>query len=72
MASIEGKTVVFTGLVAGLQKYQVLNLLEGLGGDIRTKVSHQTDVLVVGGTPGLKTQQKAEAFGIPIVKFSDL
>ena len=37
-------------------KYQVLNLLEELGGDVRTKVSHQTDVLVVGGTPGIKPE----------------
>jgi len=70
--SIDGKRVVFTGVVQGLQKYQVLNMLEELGGEIRTKVSHQTDVLVVAGTPGLKTQQKAEAFGIPVVKFADL
>lgn len=70
--TIEGKRVVFSGLVSGLQKYQVLTLLNDLGAEVRTKISNQTDLLVIGGTPGLKTHKKAVAFGIPVVKFADL
>jgi len=50
----------------------VSHLLEELGGEIRTKVSNTTEVLVIAGTPGVKTTQKAEALNIPIIKFADL
>lgn len=63
--NFEGLHFVLTGTLAGLTRNEAKKLIEDAGGDITGSVSHQTDAVIVGVSPGSK-YDKALKLGIPI------
>ncbi len=67
---LEGLTIVITGSLPGRTRREASRALEEAGASVTSSVSGNTDVLVVGETPGSKLQE-AEAEGVRIVRMED-
>jgi len=61
-----GKTFVFTGALASLDRKEAESLVKSLGGKASSSVSKKTDYVVVGDSPGSK-YDKAVELGITIL-----
>jgi DNA ligase (NAD+) len=57
--ALAGKTVVFTGTLAGLTRAEAKRLVEAQGGRVASSVSSKTDFLVQGSGGGGKAKQAA-------------
>jgi DNA ligase (NAD+) len=68
--TLEGKTFVITGTLAGFAREEAKNLIEKLGGKVSSSVSRQTDFLIVGESPGSKLD-KARELGVTILNEAD-
>lgn len=66
----EGKTVVFTGTLAGTTRAEAKKLVEDRGGRVSSSVSVKTDFLVQGGKPGSKAK-KAAGIGVRVLLEED-
>ncbi|MGC4117395.1 MAG: hypothetical protein QM765_23110 [Myxococcales bacterium] len=62
---VKGKTVVVTGVLAGLKRPEAEAALTALGAKVAGSVSSKTDILFVGAQAGSKLA-KAEELGITI------
>lgn len=65
-----GKTVVVTGSIPGLTRFEVQMKVESIGAKASTSVSKKTDYLIVGEKAGSKLE-KAKAFGVPCLSWDD-
>ena len=61
-----GKTVVFTGGLAGYSRDQVKQLVERQGGQVSSSVSKKTSFVVAGTDPGSKLDQ-ARKLGVRVL-----
>jgi DNA ligase (NAD+) len=68
--TLEGKTFVITGTLAGFSREEAKELIENLGGKVSSSVSGQTDFLIVGESPGSKLD-KARELGVSIINEGD-
>ncbi|WP_408636182.1 NAD-dependent DNA ligase LigA [Nocardioides mangrovicus] len=64
--TLEGKTVVVTGSLAGFSRDQAKEAILVRGGKASSSVSKKTDYVVVGDSPGSKAD-KAEQLGVPVL-----
>ncbi|MBW1861830.1 MAG: NAD-dependent DNA ligase LigA [Deltaproteobacteria bacterium] len=64
---IEGKSFVITGTLDSLKRSEAKKLITIKGGRLASSVSHNTDYLVVGASPGSKLQ-KARDLGVAILQ----
>lgn len=69
--SLEGKTFVITGTLAGLSRSEAGALITSYGGKVSSSVSKNTDYLLAGSDGGSKLQ-KAEKLGVPIISLDDI
>jgi len=58
--------LVLTGELSGLSREQVKQLIRERGGDVASSVSQNTDLVVVGETPGSK-YDRAKELGVKII-----
>ena len=65
-AALSGKTVLFTGTLAGMSRGEAARLAEAAGADVVSGVSRKLDFLVVGEAPGSKLE-KARNLGVAIL-----
>ena len=70
MGILENKRFVITGKLDNFSRSEITKVIKDLGGAITSKVSAQTDYLLVGIDPGSKLQQ-ATQLEIPIINESD-
>ena len=63
--NFNGLHFVLTGTLESLTRNEAKKLIEDAGGDITGSVSHQTDAVIVGVSPGSK-YDKALKLGIPV------
>ncbi len=63
---LSGKTFVFTGTLATLERSVAQEMARSQGAQISSSVSKNTDYVVVGSDPGSKAE-KAEALGVTIL-----
>ena len=70
MGILENKRFVITGKLDNFSRSEITKVIKDLGGAITSKVSAQTDYLIVGIDPGSKLQQ-AKQLEIPIINESD-
>jgi DNA ligase (NAD+) len=69
--TLEGKTLVITGMMEGMGRNEMKALIQSRGGKVTSAVSSKTDYLVAGENAGSKLS-KAEALGIQILSQADL
>ncbi len=62
---ITNKKFVITGTISEYTRDEIKNILESYGGNVSTSVSKNTDVLIMGESPGSK-KEKAEKLKITI------
>ena len=62
---ITNKKFVITGTIESYTRDEIKNILESFGGNVSTSVSKNTDVLIMGESPGSK-KEKAEKLRITI------
>jgi DNA ligase (NAD+) len=60
---LDGKAVVFTGVLESYPRQKATEAIEALGGRVTSSVSKKTDYVIVGSAPGA-TFTKAQALGI--------
>ncbi len=65
-SALTGKTVVFTGELAGFSRSQAEDLVRRAGGNLSSAVSKNTDFVVAGENPGSK-YDKARKLGVKII-----
>ena len=65
--TLEGRTVVVTGTLAGYQREEAAEAITLRGGKSPGSVSKKTTALVVGDSPGASKLTKAESLGVPII-----
>lgn len=63
---VAGKTFVVTGTLHAMKRPEARELITGNGGRLASSISHSTDYLVSGESPGAKLQ-RAKDFGITIL-----
>lgn len=63
---LRGKSIVVTGTLSGYARDEIESLIRELGGSAASSVSKNTDLLVVGESPGSKLD-KARKLGIKIM-----
>ena len=66
VATLEGKTFVFTGALKRFSRNEGERMVENLGGRAASSVSKKTDFVVVGDSPGSKAQ-KAKELGVTLI-----
>lgn len=64
--ALAGKTFVFTGTLAAMNREEAEAAVARLGGKVANSVSKKTSYVVVGAEPGSK-RDKAETLGVPVV-----
>ncbi len=64
--TLEGKTLVVTGSLAGFSRDGAKEAIVARGGKATSSVSKKTDYVVVGDSPGSKAD-KAEQLGVPVL-----
>jgi DNA ligase (NAD+) len=69
--SLSGKTVVLTGILAGISREDASARLVAAGAKISGSVSKKTDYLVVGESPGSKLD-KARDLGVRVVTWEEM
>ena len=57
---------MFTGELSAMSRDEAKEKIRGLGGDITSSVSKETDFVVVGKEPGSK-YEKAKRLGVKII-----
>lgn len=62
-----GKTVVITGIIEGLSRNEIKEMVEKMGGKVSSSVSKKTDFVIVGENPGSK-YDKAVELGIKMLR----
>ena len=65
--TLEGKTVVVTGTLAGYSRDEAAVAIKSRGGKNPGSVSKKTTAVVVGESPGASKLTKAEEAGVPII-----
>lgn len=60
---LEGETVVVTGIVEGLKRWEVESVVIEAGGVAGDTVTSKTTLLVIGDRPGKAKVAKASEFG---------
>lgn len=65
--ALAGETVVVTGVVEGLKRWEVDSCIVEAGGIAGDGVTQDTTLLVVGDRPGATKQNKARELGIPTI-----
>jgi DNA ligase (NAD+) len=65
--TLEGRTVVVTGTLAGYSREEAAAAIVERGGKSPGSVSKKTLALVVGDSPGASKLTKAESLGVPIL-----
>ncbi len=65
--TLEGRTVVVTGTLAGYGREEAAEAITLRGGKSPGSVSKKTTALVVGDSPGASKLTKAESLGVPII-----
>jgi DNA ligase (NAD+) len=65
--TLEGRTVVVTGTLAGYSREEAEDAILARGGKSPGSVSKKTLALVVGDSPGASKLTKAESLGVPIL-----
>jgi DNA ligase (NAD+) len=68
--SLEGKTFVFTGELAGLKRSEAQEIVTSLGGRAASSVSKATDYVVVGENPGSKYDD-AKRLGVTVLSLAE-
>jgi DNA ligase (NAD+) len=63
---LAGKTIVFTGTLAGMTRPEAKSLAERLGARVTDSVTRKTDIVVAGEDAGSKAKRAAE-FGVQIM-----
>ncbi|MDQ6640970.1 MAG: NAD-dependent DNA ligase LigA [Actinomycetota bacterium] len=66
LRTLEGKTLVVTGSLAGFSRDQAKEAILARGGKASSSVSKKTDFVIVGDSPGSKAD-KAEQLGVPVL-----
>jgi len=70
ISSISGKSFVITGALHSVNRSEAKDLITRRGGRLASSISHSTDYLVVGESPGSKLQ-KAKELGVRILTEDD-
>ena len=65
-APLAGKSFVFTGALANLERNDAKDIVENLGGTVQSGVTKKTTYVVAGADPGSKLD-KAKSAGIKII-----
>ncbi|KPK96791.1 MAG: hypothetical protein AMJ95_12240 [Omnitrophica WOR_2 bacterium SM23_72] len=65
-SALTGKRVVFTGELKSFSRSQAESVVRQMGGNPSSSVSRQTDLVVVGESPGSKFEQ-AKKFGVKVI-----
>lgn len=68
---IKGKTVVLTGTLEKMSRYEAQEKIRALGGNVSSSVSRKTDLLVAGPGAGSKLED-AQKYGIKVINEADL
>ncbi len=66
LSPLEGKTVVFTGALSSMTRFEAQSLVERLGGKASSSVSSRTDLVVAGPGAGSKLQE-ARRLGVKVI-----
>jgi DNA ligase (NAD+) len=68
---LAGKTFVITGTLPSMSRSEAKSLIERYGGKVTGSVSHKTDYLLIGASPGSKLS-KAQQLGVSVVEEATL
>jgi DNA ligase (NAD+) len=67
VGALAGETVVVTGVVEGLKRWEVDSVIVEAGGIAGDHVTQDTTLLVVGERPGATKQNKARDLGVATI-----